>query len=138
MIDIWASKSLVPTVQAAWSLHHLQNHTLLGHSPPASQAGRHVGPVLQPSASLDVSHVNMCKLTRKTVSKCLREQFGCFLFYYSTHILSHLSKQFCHFQSELFKNFVKKFSLYQGWPRTNAIILCKRIFRKENHTYRMS
>ncbi len=24
------------------SVHHIQNHTLLGHSPPASQAGRRV------------------------------------------------------------------------------------------------
>jgi hypothetical protein len=32
--------------QAAWTVHHVQNHTLLGHSPPASQAGRRVGPAL--------------------------------------------------------------------------------------------
>ncbi len=31
---------------ATWTVHHVQNHTLLGHSPPASQAGRHVGPAL--------------------------------------------------------------------------------------------
>jgi hypothetical protein len=31
-----------PSGQAAWTAHHIQNHTLLGHSPPASQAGRHV------------------------------------------------------------------------------------------------
>jgi hypothetical protein len=27
-------------------LHHVQNHTLLGHSPPAKQAGRRVGAAL--------------------------------------------------------------------------------------------
>ncbi len=32
--------------QAAWAVHHVQNHTLLGHSPPASQEGRRVGPAL--------------------------------------------------------------------------------------------
>jgi hypothetical protein len=34
-------------MQVAWTVHdsiHVQNHTLLGHSPPASQAGRRVGP----------------------------------------------------------------------------------------------
>jgi hypothetical protein len=35
-----------PSGQAAWTVHHVKNHTLLGHSPPASQAGRCVGPVL--------------------------------------------------------------------------------------------
>jgi hypothetical protein len=32
----------------AWTVHHVQNHTLLGlgHSPLGSQAGRHVGPAL--------------------------------------------------------------------------------------------
>jgi hypothetical protein len=29
-----------------WTVHHVQNHTLLGHSPPTSQAGRRVGPFL--------------------------------------------------------------------------------------------
>jgi hypothetical protein len=40
--------------QAAWTVHQVQsqNHTLLGHSPPARQAGRRVGPALFPSASL--------------------------------------------------------------------------------------
>jgi hypothetical protein len=40
-----------PAGQVVWSVkaggmavHHVQNHTLHGHSPPASQAGRHVGP----------------------------------------------------------------------------------------------
>jgi hypothetical protein len=37
---------------AAWAAHHVQNHTLLGHSPPASQAGRRVEAALLPSASL--------------------------------------------------------------------------------------
>jgi hypothetical protein len=32
--------------QAAWTVHHVQNHTLLGHSLPASQAGRRVWPAL--------------------------------------------------------------------------------------------
>jgi hypothetical protein len=41
-----------PSGQAAWTVHHMQNHTLLGHSPPDSQTGRRVGPALQPSASL--------------------------------------------------------------------------------------
>ncbi len=27
-----------------WTVHNVQNLTLLGHSPPASQAGRRVGP----------------------------------------------------------------------------------------------
>ncbi len=34
---------------AAWTVHHVQNHTqvtLLGHSPPASQADCRVGPAL--------------------------------------------------------------------------------------------
>jgi hypothetical protein len=35
-----------PSGQAAWTVHHVQNHSLLGHSPPASQAGRRVGPSL--------------------------------------------------------------------------------------------
>ncbi len=35
-----------PSGQAAWTVHHVQNHTLLGHSPPGSQAGRRVGPAL--------------------------------------------------------------------------------------------
>ncbi len=30
--------------QATWTAHHVQDHTLLGHSPPASQAGRRIGP----------------------------------------------------------------------------------------------
>ncbi len=32
--------------QAAWTVHQVQNHTLLDYSPPASQAGRRVGPAL--------------------------------------------------------------------------------------------
>ncbi len=32
--------------QAVWTVHNVQNHTLLGHSPTASQAGRRVGPAL--------------------------------------------------------------------------------------------
>jgi hypothetical protein len=35
-----------PSGQAARTVHHVQNHTLLGHSPPASQAGGRVGPAL--------------------------------------------------------------------------------------------
>jgi hypothetical protein len=35
-----------PSGQAAWTVNYVQNHTLLGHSPPASQAGRRVGTVL--------------------------------------------------------------------------------------------
>jgi hypothetical protein len=35
-----------PSGKAAWTVHHVQNHTLLGHSPPASQAARRVGPAL--------------------------------------------------------------------------------------------
>ncbi len=35
-----------PLGQSAWAVHHVQNHTLLGHSSPASQAGRRVGPAL--------------------------------------------------------------------------------------------
>jgi hypothetical protein len=34
-----------PSGQAAWTLHHVEYHTL-GHSPPASQAVRRVGPAL--------------------------------------------------------------------------------------------
>jgi hypothetical protein len=41
-----------PSGQAAWTVNYVQNHTLLGHSPPASQAGRRVGLALSPSASL--------------------------------------------------------------------------------------
>jgi hypothetical protein len=44
-----------PSGQAAWTVRHAQNHTLLGHSPPASQAGRRVRPTLEPSASLGKS-----------------------------------------------------------------------------------
>jgi hypothetical protein len=29
-----------PSGQAAWTVHHVQNHTLLGHSPPTSLAGQ--------------------------------------------------------------------------------------------------
>jgi hypothetical protein len=32
--------------QAAWTVHHVKNHTLLGHSVSASQAGRRVGQAL--------------------------------------------------------------------------------------------
>ncbi len=32
--------------QAVWPVHHGQNHTLPGHSPPASQAGHRSGPAL--------------------------------------------------------------------------------------------
>ncbi len=35
-----------PSGQAAWIVYHVQNHALLGHSPPASQAGRRAGPAL--------------------------------------------------------------------------------------------
>jgi hypothetical protein len=28
-----------PSGQAAWTVHHVQNHTLLSHSPPASRVG---------------------------------------------------------------------------------------------------
>ncbi len=35
-----------PSGQAAWTVHHMKNDTLVGHSPPASQAGRRVGPAL--------------------------------------------------------------------------------------------
>jgi hypothetical protein len=38
--------------QVAWTVHHVQNQTLLGHSAPSSSAGRHAGPPLWPSASL--------------------------------------------------------------------------------------
>ncbi len=41
------SKWCSPSGQAAWTVHHVQNHTLLGHSPLASQACRRVG---QPSS----------------------------------------------------------------------------------------
>jgi hypothetical protein len=41
--DKWPGQS----GQAAWAVHHVQNHTLLGHSlNPASQADRRVGPAL--------------------------------------------------------------------------------------------
>ncbi len=39
-------KGCGPLRQVAWTVHHVQNHTLLGHSPPASHAGRRVGPSL--------------------------------------------------------------------------------------------
>ncbi len=35
-----------PSGQAAWTVHHVQNHTLPGHSPPANQASRRVGQAL--------------------------------------------------------------------------------------------
>jgi hypothetical protein len=35
-----------PSGLAAWTVHHVQDYILLGHSPPASQAGRRVGPAL--------------------------------------------------------------------------------------------
>jgi hypothetical protein len=35
-----------PAGQAAWTVHHVQHHTLLGHSPPASQASRRVPPAV--------------------------------------------------------------------------------------------
>ncbi len=35
-----------PSRQAAWTVHHVQNHTLLGHSPPCSQGAAVLG---QPS-----------------------------------------------------------------------------------------
>jgi hypothetical protein len=44
-----------PSGQAAWTVPHVQNHTLLGHSSPASLVGRRVGPALLPSASFVLS-----------------------------------------------------------------------------------
>jgi hypothetical protein len=38
------ASGMVRQGQAAWTAHHVQNHTLRGHSTPASQAGRRVGP----------------------------------------------------------------------------------------------
>ncbi len=38
--DKWCGRS----GQAAQTVHHVQNHTLLGHSLPASQVSRSVGP----------------------------------------------------------------------------------------------
>ncbi len=35
-----------PSGQAAWTVHHKQNHIPLDHSPPASQADRRIGPAL--------------------------------------------------------------------------------------------
>ncbi len=35
-----------PSGQAAWTVHHVQNHTLLDYSPPASQAVCRVGSTL--------------------------------------------------------------------------------------------
>ncbi len=36
-----------PSGQTAWTVHHVQNHTLLlGHSPQATQTGHRVGPAL--------------------------------------------------------------------------------------------
>jgi hypothetical protein len=47
---LWAAsdqdKWCCPSGQAAWTVHHVQNPTLLGHSPPASQAASRVGPAL--------------------------------------------------------------------------------------------
>jgi hypothetical protein len=40
------SKWCSPSGQAEWAVNHVQNHTLLGHFPPASQVGRRVGPAL--------------------------------------------------------------------------------------------
>jgi hypothetical protein len=37
---------VVRSRQAAWTIHHVQNHTLLGHTPPDSQASRRVGKAL--------------------------------------------------------------------------------------------
>jgi hypothetical protein len=37
---------VVPSGQAAWTAHHVQTYTLLGHYPQVSQAGRRVGPAL--------------------------------------------------------------------------------------------
>jgi hypothetical protein len=34
------------TDRGEWCVHHVRNHTLLGHSLPASQAGRRIGPAL--------------------------------------------------------------------------------------------
>ncbi len=48
-------KWCVQSGQAAWTVHHVQNHTLLGHSPPAIQAGRRGGPDFLISASLVVT-----------------------------------------------------------------------------------
>jgi hypothetical protein len=46
VIDHPQSKWCGLSGKAAWTVHHVQNHTLLTHSPPASQAGRRVGPAL--------------------------------------------------------------------------------------------
>jgi hypothetical protein len=40
------ASGMVRQGQATWTVYHVQNHTLRSHSPPASQAGRRVGPVL--------------------------------------------------------------------------------------------
>ncbi len=37
---------VVSSGQAAWAVRHVQNYTLLDHSPTASKEGRRVGPAL--------------------------------------------------------------------------------------------
>ncbi len=40
------ASGVVRQAGATWTVRHVRNHTLLGHSPAASQAGRRVGPAL--------------------------------------------------------------------------------------------
>jgi hypothetical protein len=65
--------------QAAWTVHHVQNHTLLGHSPPACQALRLVGPTTWPSASL-LGTTRCAEKSRFTVIHVGTRTFKLYLF----------------------------------------------------------
>jgi hypothetical protein len=64
-----------PLGQSAWTVRQIQNQTLLGHSPPASQAGRRVGPALWLSTSLVESkksgHIRSSQSWKITPSRIL-------------------------------------------------------------------
>ena len=47
-----AASGVVRQGQTVWTVHHIQNKSMLGNSPSASQAGLRVEPALQPSDSL--------------------------------------------------------------------------------------
>ncbi len=61
-----------PSGPSAWTVHHVQNHTLLGHSPLASQAGRRVGPALYSLRPMSATHRKYTITTKKTYLFCLR------------------------------------------------------------------
>ncbi len=58
--------------EAAWTVHHVpvQNHTLLGHSPSANQAGRRVGPELYSASLVYIANIHIIISTNVWKAQC--------------------------------------------------------------------